>query len=85
MKEYTQPRPHKRFRVKGDGKHAGRNLELAAVPEGEVYCLHVFLEWAPATRTMWLRIGGQEPKWPGHLCDECAAIAGADKPTGGKN
>ncbi len=85
MKEYLLPRPHQRFRLQGDAKHPGRHIDLAVVPEGEIFCLHVFLEGAEATKTLLARVNERETKLPAHICAICAVVVGADKPEPGRN
>ncbi len=72
MKDYLEPSPHKRFRIAGFGVDEGSNIDCALTPEGQAFCLHVFLQHVPVVKTLDANVDRTGAKYPLGLCEDCA-------------
>ena len=74
MKDYLEPKPHKKFRIAGFGVDKGTNIDCALTPGGQAYCLHVFLEGAVVTKTLNATPDSGGATYPLGLCVHCARL-----------
>lgn len=79
MKEYSEPRPHKRFRIRGALANTGSHLDVAMTPDGTAYCLDVFLNDAPVVITVDASTDDGASTFPIQLCAACKRVMGVTK------